>query len=427
MLMGRWNFRREARRGPRLTQRFEPGRSLPTLEPRRLLAVEVATVGPSDSEQYMLELINRARSDPPAEARRLLAEAASDSTLRAAVGDWDLEASARVIASYPPTAPLAFDARLIAAARAWNSAVLATNSQAHSPSHYLIDPSVAAAPDGLPYFDKGAGAWAAGENVFAYSGNVRSDDIRAYVDYLHDGLAIDWGNPDHGHLRNLLNPGPSQAESVGRQPYSRVGIGLLTGVRPSTPPPADPELAANRGLDVGPVLVTQEFAWREGDPALTGTFYRDRDGDHFYSPGEGLGGVTVVATGLDGQGVRSVVSWASGGYTLDLPPGRYLVAASGSDVPRVSTTIVVNDDNVGWSVDTSTQSPTTSLPLTRADASTSAFATSLPRARPTAGLRFRDIREAARASRLESIRVRAATSDPRPRPTSILERLRNRA
>ncbi len=323
--------------------------ALQPLESRALRSLSPLTT-PTADEQYMLERINLARSNPAAEAARLLQLAQTDPALQNATRSWNLDAFAQTLASMPPLPPLAFNTRLIAAARAQDSLMLATNTQQHSPSGYLVDPKVATASDGLPYFPLGrARDWSAGENVFAYTQNLAGSSMLAYVDYLYAGLMIDWGNPDFGHLHNLMAPGPSQAAALGQRPYNQVGIGLLNG-QPTVPPPAQPEIAANRGLNVGPVLVTQEFAWKPGQAFLTGVAYQDRDNNHFYTPGEGLGDVTIRAVGLNGQGTYSVQTWTSGGYSLALPPGAYAVSATG-DVPYPqATTVNIGIDNVGWDV-----------------------------------------------------------------------------
>ncbi len=232
--------------------------------------------------------------------------------------------------------------------------MLTTNSQTHSPSGYLTNPAVATAPDGQAYYPVTSAGWATGENVFAYSQNVPSgSNIQQYLDFLYAGLMIDWNNPDFGHLKNIMNPGPSQSLAQGKLPYSEIGIGVLENANPTVPPPMNPAIAANKGLNVGPVIVSEEFGWRNGNAFLTGTFYKDSNGDNFYTPGEGIGGVTITASGLAGQGTYSTQTWGSGGYSLQLPAGTYLVTASGNLAAPRSTTITIGVDNVGWSVQVS--------------------------------------------------------------------------
>ena len=320
-------------------------RSLPSLQPlegRQLLSgapTAVDATQPTPAEQYELELINRARSNPAAEGLRLVALAQTDPALNSAVQGWDVGAFLQVISAYAPAPPLACNSRLIAAARDWDAAMLAANNQMHSPSGFLTSGRAA---DGRPYYPPGNGLTATGENVFAYSQNVDPSDPRAYADYFEAAFLLDWGNPEFGHLKNLLAPGPSAYTAASpHAPYSEIGIGLLTGVSPTAAP------GGGFGLDVGPALNTQEFGYRTGDAFLTGTFYTDQNANAFYTPGEGLGGVAVRASGRGGQGVFQTLTWASGGYSLALPPGVYDVSAAGS-AGVVATTVTVGVDNVGW-------------------------------------------------------------------------------
>ena len=307
-------------------------------ESRCLMAAGSA---PTNLEQYMLELINRTRENPTAEGQRLLSLAETDPLIRQATANWNLSAFYQLISSYAPEPPLAFNPRLIDAARVETSAMLAANAQRHAPAGYLTNPSVAVASDGQAYLPVGTGAWASGENIFAYSQGVDTASSTAYADYFEAGFLLDWGNPDFGHLKNILAPGPSAANlAVGVYPFSEVGIGLVTNVTPTTP----------AAYNVGPAIVTQEFGWRQGVSFLTGTFSLDTNGDGFYTPGEGYGGVTIRAQGTGGQGTFQTQAWPTGGYSLRLPAGNYNVTASGPLPGVQTTTITIGADNVGWSV-----------------------------------------------------------------------------
>jgi hypothetical protein len=122
----------------------------------------------------------------------------------------------------------------------------------------------------------------------------------------------------------------------------------MTNVTPTVPPGANNAVAANQGFNVGPDIVTEEFGWRSGDAILTGTAYVDSDNNGFYSPGEGLGSVTITAVGTHGQGTFATQTWSSGGYSLPLPPGTYTVTATGNLPAPRSTTLTIGQDNVAW-------------------------------------------------------------------------------
>ena len=300
-----------------------------------------AGTAPTDAEQYMLALINRARANPAAEGQRLLNLAQTDPLTHQATANWDLAKFDQVISSYAPSAPLAFDPRLIDAALAETYSMVAKNAQQHSPAGFLTNAGVATDSDGQVYFDTANTSWATGENIFAYSQYVTPTSATAYADFFEAGFMLDWGNPDFGHLKNILAPSPSQANlAAGVYPYSEIGIGLITNATPTTP----------AATNVGPALVTQEFAWHQGNAFLTGAFFQDAQGTGFYAPGEGDGGVTITAQGTGGQGTFQAQTWSSGGYSLQLPPGTYNVTASGAGVGTQATTITIGQDNVDWTM-----------------------------------------------------------------------------
>lgn len=342
--------RRPAALRARRSRAFQPAGAVACLEPRCLLAASasLAAMEPTAAEQYMLERINQARANPAAEAQRLLRQSRQNPALRLASRTADLAGFARIVAATPPLPPLAFNPSLIAAARDQAQAMLARNAQFHAPEGYLTEPRGQAPP----YYAVPEFGWATGENVFAYTRNLPPrSTLRDRIDYLHAGLMLDWGNPDFGHLRNLLAPAPSQASaSTGRLPFSEIGIGVLTDAQPTVPPPAQPEQPANLGLNVGPVLVAQEFGWRTGEAFLTGTLSLDRDRNRFYTPGEGLGGVRITADRLDGTGSYTTTTWDSGGYSLPLPQGSYRISATASGHAFPVSTVTIGVDNVGWSV-----------------------------------------------------------------------------
>ncbi len=347
-------------RGPEILRRRRPCSQrhaskvlrpvLQDLEVRCLLS-SADPYEPTAAEQYMLELINQVRANPAAAGQQFVAIAQSDPVIAAATRTEDLNQFLQVIDGYGPEPPLAFNTSLIEAALDRDNAMLAANNQFHSPPGYLNNPQVATDAAGQAYFPTGATGWATGENIFAYSANVPAGSSdAAYVNYFNDAFFLDWGNPDFGHLKNLLAPGPAEA-TPGSAPFSQIGIGLLTGVTPTTSPDPNNPIPANLGLNVGPDIMTQEFGWNGGNAFLTGVVFVDNAQTGSYLPGEGLGSVTIQAVGQNGQGTFQTQTWHSGGYSLALPPGTYNVEASGGSLPTTqSTTITIGQDNVPWNL-----------------------------------------------------------------------------
>jgi len=77
-------------------------------------------------------------------------------------------------------------------------------------------------------------------------------------------------------------------------------------------------------------MLTTDFATTGSGSFLTGVAYSDTvTPDSFYTPGEGLGGITVTATRASDNAVFTTTTWASGGYSLKLSSGTYSVKSSG--------------------------------------------------------------------------------------------------
>ena len=246
---------------------------------------------PSAEEQYMLELINRARANPPAEGLRLQATTDGDILGAYAYFEVDLARLIADFAGYPPRPPLAFNANLIAAARGQSQDMVVNDFQGHTGSN---GSTLTTRVEGAGY----TGWNALAENVYAYATSLV---------YGHAGFNVDWGVPSLGHRRNIMNF--SASDPV----YTEIGIGIVAETSPST--------------GVGPLVVTEDFGRRSGQLFVAGVVYRDLDHDGFYSVGEGLAGITVTTS----QGNYAYTS-ASGGYAIPL------AGSSGSLVVRAEGT-----------------------------------------------------------------------------------------
>ena len=81
------------------------------------------------------------------------------------------------------------------------------------------------------------------------------------------------------------------------------------------------------------VMVTEVFASRGGEALLTGVAFSDHlVPDNFYTPGEGLGGVTITAASPDPRIFFITTTGPTGGYALQVPPGTYQLTATGGDL-----------------------------------------------------------------------------------------------
>ena len=261
-------------------------------------------VAPSVAEQYYLSLINRDRADPAGAYDRLMAEATPGTLAALQYFGVSLSMLRDQLDDFAPTAPLAWNGALARSAETHSELIVQYDEQSHNlPGEPGLYQRILAAG----YTDLRAIA----ENIYAYSDGPL---------HGHGAFMIDWG----------LGPGGMQSPAGHRiailsGTYTEVGIGIVTDTDPAT--------------RVGTEIVTQHFGTTWNPAAqLLGVVIDDADGDAFYDPGEGLGGITVTATGASETYVTT--SWAAGGYQMALPPGSYTVTFSGAGLDGTITEAV---------------------------------------------------------------------------------------
>jgi len=157
-----------------------------------------------------------------------------------------------------------------------------------------------------------SGSWASAENI-AWASLRDPSGYQDEVQLLHTNLM---NSP--GHRANLLNPA-----------YREIGVGFKVG--------------EFQGWQAA--FVTENFALSGTGSFLTGVAYTDRDGDKFYDPGEGLGGLSVKAVSSTGQSYAAT-TMSAGGYDLALPSGTYAVTFSGTGIATTTKQVVVGANNV---------------------------------------------------------------------------------
>jgi len=269
---------------------------LEPLEPRALFAA----VAPTDAEQLLVELVNRARANPAAEAARFgidLNEGLAAGTISAA-----------------PKPPLAINLFLTDSARGHSQWMIDNDVFSHTGAGgttpmqrmqgagYVFNPS----------------SYAAGENIAWRGTKPAVPDPVATTARLHQDLFVDVNYPGRGHRVNILSPD-----------YREIGAGV----------------AAGDFTGYNAVMVTEDFAASGTGSFLTGVAYTDAVvADNFYTPGEGLGGVTVTAVRAADGATYSAGTYGSGGYALKLPAGTYNVSASGAGL---NGTVALGDVAIG--------------------------------------------------------------------------------
>lgn len=161
--------------------------------------------------------------------------------------------------------------------------------------------------------------------------------LTAAVVRAHDGLYIDQGVNGRGH-RNTTTLAF----------FREVGVGITAGTDSSG------------GQTFDTVYVVQNFGRQASNlPFITGVVYNDGNGNSFYDPGEGIGGVRVDVAGANFFAISS----SSGGYSVPVPAnGTYNVTFSGASVATAQrSATVTNLQNVKLDYVTTVTTPAASL------------------------------------------------------------------
>ncbi|NBN62740.1 DUF4214 domain-containing protein [Pannonibacter tanglangensis] len=253
------------------------------------------STAPTAAETYFLELINRARAQPQTEANRL------------GIGLNDSLAPGTI--STAAKQPLAFSTFLNAAADRHTASMLAGDYFSHTGN------------DGSSFSQRIRDAgWTSanqssrlGENIAYQSGTGGAIGSNAPTTQTHhEGL---FKSADH--RSNILQDG-----------FSEIGLSQ--------------DFLSKNGTNTS--IVTQNFA-HGGRTYITGVVLNDGDGDRFYDIGEGLGAISVRATG--GGRTYTTTSWDSGAYALEVADGTYTVTFSGGSLGgTVTKTVTVAGRNV---------------------------------------------------------------------------------
>ncbi len=290
------------------------------LEARVLLSFD-----PTADEQYMLELMNRFRLNPAAELGLLTTSLGTP----ARSSNADVDNALRFFRTSGPTLasqwasliaapPLAWNQDLWESAEFHNGEMIARNAQEHE------------FPDGTTLVQRITNAGytgysTLGESIYAYSRSVI---------HGHAGFLLDWGNTPTG-----IQEPPGHRLSAINANFREVGV-RITNVATSSP-------------NVGPQVVTIEFGNRfaYGNAAILGVAFNDLDFTNFYTPGEGLGGITVNVrrAGVDNAPViASTTTMTAGGFQVKVAPGTYNVTFAGGAFGTGITyrDVVVGSQNV---------------------------------------------------------------------------------
>ena len=230
----------------------------------------------SAAEQYLLELINRARLDPAAEALRI------GMSLNDGLTSGTIDASAKEV--------LSPHAQLEAAAHNHSLWMLNNDTFAHDGAGGS-SPGDRMAAAGYDF----SGSWTWRENL-AWVGDTATVNLEDAITEHHEGLFR-----SSGHRENTF------AEDI-----REIGIGQVAG------------RYDNGRADFNASMLTLNFAQSGPGVFLTGVVYNDQDNDAFYSMGEGSSGLW-----FDIGGARAYAA-AAGGYGLEVSANSNALVTVGS-------------------------------------------------------------------------------------------------
>ena len=234
-------------------------------------------VQPTAYEQYLLELVNRARLNPLGEANLLgidLNEGLEANTISGSAKQ-----------------PLAFNLLLIDSARSHSQWMLDNDTFQHE-GEAGSSPGDRMRSAGYQF----TGSWTWGENI-GTTGTTGTLDPNSATLSVHQGL---FKSP--GHRVNILS-----------NSFREVGLAAITG-----------DFQGYNSL-----MVTQNFAKSGSDVFLTGVAFDDSVvDDDFYSVGEGLAGIEVTAIRQSDNSKYTTTTMTAGGYQMPLSAGTYDVSFS---------------------------------------------------------------------------------------------------
>ena len=247
----------------------------------------------SAAEQYLIELINRARLDPAAEAKRYGVK------LNADLPKGEISTAAKEV--------LAPDAQLEKAAAKHSIWMLDTDRFSHT-GVSGTDPGTRMENAGYDF----TGTYSWRENL-AWAGSTGGIDLNKAIAQHHAGLYR-----SEGHRMNTF------AEDI-----REIGVAQVAGAFTSN------------GTTYESSMLTKNFA-KSGDATfVTGVAYGDKDGDKFYGIGEGKGQIWFRG---GGDGDRTT---GSGGYALDVGDTDRVTITIGSGDTRIGKVALdTSDGNV---------------------------------------------------------------------------------
>lgn len=229
---------------------------------------------PTAEETYILELINRCRSEPSKNARRMI-NLPKQLTKKL---NFDLFLSE--MDALKPQPPIVFNLKLIQAARNHCNYALINNIQSHYETTGKKGFTGKKPTDRIDHV---------GETYTSAAENIGLLAVKPYYSpwFNHMAFVIDWNpaspngmQPRRGHRRNIMTPH-----------FNQVGVGLI--------------------FQSGSVCETHKFIGN-GKRYAGGVIYKDKNKNHFYDIGEAFVDIEIS------YDQKNIKPWASGAFTIPI-------------------------------------------------------------------------------------------------------------
>ncbi len=286
------------------------------ISPARAQKTQYSIGNPTNEQQYTLELTNRARANGGAEAARLQGFSVFGSPpFSGGLQEGPPTINGQVWTIQNSVQPLSWNPLLATAAqnhanRLNNDDQFFSGQSPHTwggttPTSRIAATGYPAAPYNGPTNNGGfPGEENVAESVSSGSGPFTGAHLIAEILNDHNGLFTDTTVPGRGHRSTMM---------LGF--FREMGVGISAGTD------------AGQGNTWDSLYVVDNFGNQNGStPFVTGVVYQDTNGNGFYDPGEGIGGVRVDLAGSNFFAISS----SSGGYSVPVPGnGSFNVTFSG--------------------------------------------------------------------------------------------------
>jgi uncharacterized protein YkwD len=288
--------------------------------PRAVAQTQYSIGSPTPEQQYMLELINRARVNADAEAVRLGIGSRQEGPPMIGGQVWNIPNT---------TQPLSWNPLLYNCAQA-HSKLLNDNDQFFSglsphtfggkdPNQRIADAGYSmAAYNGPTNNGSFPGPENVAENVSIGSGPFTGAKLVTAVLQQHNDLFTDQTVAGRGHRSTTTLAF-----------FREIGIGITAGKD------------NGQGNTWDSLYTVQNFGTQTtSTPFITGVVYQDTNGNGFYDPGEGIGGIRVDVPGSNFFAITN----SSGGYSVPVPAnGNYTATFSGGAIGNTQRPVTVSN------------------------------------------------------------------------------------